>query len=232
MGQDKAKRKKKALEIATDEYQSSQYDLDFLEPESEKTTIPIEKIKELKRKAFLKPFNSPAKTIVIHEFEKTTLEAQNALLKLLEEPPDYTYIIITAPSTGSLLPTITSRCHILSVEKQEKLDQDKILEILKEIESLFNSRIGEKFVKAEELAKDKEKAIEYLEEIIFALRELLFLKFNCSAFHLHTDLTEKLTVSRLKNLLKKLDRAVFTLKTTNASHRLLLENLLLEFRLK
>lgn len=232
VGKNKEKRKKKALEIAKDKYKSSKYDLEFLEPESEKSTIPIEKIKELKKKSFLKPFNSPSKTIVIHEFEKTTLEAQNALLKLLEEPPNYTYIIITAPSTSSLLPTIISRCNVLTIEKQEKLDQEKLLEILKETESLFNGKIGEKFEKAEELAKDKEKTIEYLEKIIFALREVLLLKFESSPSHVKENLIKKLSVSRLKSLLKKLDRAVFTLKTTNASHRLLLENLLLEFRLK
>lgn len=231
VGKDTEKRKTKALEIAHDKYKSSQFDIVFIEPEDGKSAISIEKIKDLKKNVYLKPFNSPAKTVIIHEFEKTTLEAQNALLKLLEEPPNYTYIILTSSSAKPLLSTILSRCSLLKLDKQEKVDEKYFSEILNNTEELFGITMGQKFEKAEELAKDKQKAIDFLEKVIFVLRQILLAKFNISGQDFSKSNLEKLSIKNLENTIKKTDRAVSTLKTTNSNHRLLLENLLLEFRL-
>jgi DNA polymerase-3 subunit delta' len=60
------------------------------------------------------------RVILIERAERLTLEAQNALLKNLEEPPMGTIFILTAESLTSLLPTITSRLYTISVFKPDK----------------------------------------------------------------------------------------------------------------
>jgi DNA polymerase III, delta subunit len=64
-----------------------------------------------------KPIN---RIVILEKAHKLRLEAQNALLKTLEEPPVGTVIILTADNLQSLLPTIRSRLHIINVVKPEK----------------------------------------------------------------------------------------------------------------
>lgn len=58
----------------------------------------------------IKPFSSPYKIYIVPEAEKMTEAAQNALLKTIEEPPEYGIVILLTSNMGSLLPTIQSRC--------------------------------------------------------------------------------------------------------------------------
>ena len=64
----------------------------------------------------IKPYSSPRKVYIINEGEKMTVQAQNALLKTLEEPPEYTVILILTTNMESLLPTILSRCVALNMK--------------------------------------------------------------------------------------------------------------------
>jgi hypothetical protein len=64
----------------------------------------------------LKPFNSDAKLVVVYEAHKLTTEAQNALLKLIEEPAGYLYIVLCSSAPQQLLPTIQSRCQLFNWE--------------------------------------------------------------------------------------------------------------------
>ncbi len=58
----------------------------------------------------IRPYNSPYKIFIVPESEKMTEAAQNALLKTIEEPPEYGIIILLTSNIDSLLPTIQSRC--------------------------------------------------------------------------------------------------------------------------
>lgn len=64
----------------------------------------------------IKPYSSPYKIYIINEAEKMTPQAQNALLKTLEEPPAYAVIILLTTNVNSLLQTILSRCVILHMK--------------------------------------------------------------------------------------------------------------------
>ena len=61
----------------------------------------------------IKPFESRYKIYIIPEAQLMTSQAQNALLKTLEEPPQYAVIILLSESTEGLLPTIVSRCTVI-----------------------------------------------------------------------------------------------------------------------
>ena len=91
-------------------------DLQFLEGDS----IKIEKIRTLIRWINFKPLNSQYKFAFISNAEKMTLEASNALLKTLEEPPPHSIIILSTENEEKILPTIRSRCHRLMIKKAEE----------------------------------------------------------------------------------------------------------------
>ena len=60
----------------------------------------------------IRPYESRYKIYIINDAQKMTLQAQNALLKTIEEPPAYAIILLLADNPDSLLPTISSRCVI------------------------------------------------------------------------------------------------------------------------
>ena len=64
----------------------------------------------------IKPYASPYKIYIMNEAEKMTTQAQNALLKTLEEPPEYVLILLLTTNVNALLPTILSRCVVLNMK--------------------------------------------------------------------------------------------------------------------
>lgn len=86
-------------------------DVHFIEPSG--TTIKIDVIRELKQKLYLHPLEGKAKAVLIDKPETMTEAASNALLKILEEPPQDTYFILVSAQAARLLPTIRSRCQTL-----------------------------------------------------------------------------------------------------------------------
>lgn len=134
-----------------------------------KNSIGIEQIRELKEWIALKPFSKKIKIILISEARKMTVEAQNSLLKILEEPPPQTLIILSTANHKGLLPTIQSRSLLikdLSLLPNYKEVQDRFLEKISKSEKkvpVFFDLIGKKpypladlFSLSESLAK-KEK---------------------------------------------------------------------------
>ena len=80
-------------------------------------TIGVEDIRtQINGDIGLKPYASPYKIYIMNEGEKMTMQAQNALLKTLEEPPEYAVILILTTQIEALLPTILSRCVVLNMK--------------------------------------------------------------------------------------------------------------------
>ncbi len=72
-------------------------------------SISVNQIRELTTEIYLKPFHFHKKIYLIKDAEKMTTGAQNALLKVFEEPPQYAVILLVTNSLTGLLPTILSR---------------------------------------------------------------------------------------------------------------------------
>jgi DNA polymerase-3 subunit delta' len=101
---------------------------DIIRVTHEKASIGVDDIRlQLNNDMFIKPYSSKYKIYIIDEAEKMTEQAQNALLKTLEEPPHYGIILLLTNNLSSLLPTILSRCITL---KLKAVDQNKIKEFL------------------------------------------------------------------------------------------------------
>jgi DNA polymerase-3 subunit delta' len=72
--------------------------------------IKIEQVRSLCQVLAMKPYEARFRVAIIADAHRMNPAAGNALLKMLEEPPDRTVLILTAPQTADLLPTIVSRC--------------------------------------------------------------------------------------------------------------------------
>lgn len=80
-------------------------------------TISVDDIRaQINNDVAIKPYSSPYKVYILNEAEKMTAQAQNAILKTLEEPPEYVVILLLTTNVNALLPTILSRCVVLNMK--------------------------------------------------------------------------------------------------------------------
>ncbi len=77
-------------------------------------SIRIEQVREVIREACLRPFSGRGRVFIFRDADRLTEEAANALLKVLEEPPEGTRFILLTAVPGAVLPTIRSRCQELA----------------------------------------------------------------------------------------------------------------------
>ena len=109
------------------EFESSNNpDFEIIEPDG--NNIKIEQIRELIKKVYEKPIVSNKKVYIINDSNLMTKEAQNSLLKTLEEPPEYVTIILIASNENLFLPTIKSRCTKIMFRKLTDSELKTILE--------------------------------------------------------------------------------------------------------
>lgn len=108
----------------------------------------------------LKPYSAKVKIVIIEQAGNLTTDAQNALLKVLEEPPEHSIIILGADSPQQLLETVLSRCQIQVLENQDSPSGNLVF---KEIENLEKMSFEERFLIIENLEQKKE----FLESLIY-----------------------------------------------------------------
>lgn len=96
-------------------------------------TISVDDIRsQVNNNVAIKPYSSAHKIYIINEAEKMTVQAQNAILKTLEEPPAYAVIILLTANINALLPTILSRCVVLNMKPvSDELVKKYLMEQLK-----------------------------------------------------------------------------------------------------
>jgi len=179
-------------------------------------SIKIEQIHEFIRKTQLKPYSARYKIGIIVQAEKMTLEAQNTLLKTLEEPPLNTFIILTCRKTSLLLQTIISRCQVIEHQKNDTRTFRRDM-----VKNILSSSLIERFDIVEKVAhtKDKEKQSEQIEALLFHL-STYFRKQLRKVLENHKELHKNIEMINLIELTK---RAI----NRNVNVRLSLENLMI-----
>lgn len=108
---------------------------DFTIVEPDGNAIKIDQIRDLVKKVYEKPIVSNKKVYIINDSNLMTKEAQNSLLKTLEEPPEYVTIILIASNENLFLPTIKSRCTKIIFNK---LTNDELVKVLEKQYNYFN----------------------------------------------------------------------------------------------
>ncbi len=91
--------------------------------------VKIGQIRQMEYELALRPYEARWRVAIITEMQTATEEAENALLKTLEEPPAQAVLILTAVDAGLLEPTIVSRCRMLALQP---VPADIIAEALKD----------------------------------------------------------------------------------------------------
>ena len=102
-------------------------DLTIGEDGKQRASIPVEAVRQLKKDVYLKPFFSKKKIYILENAEKMTVEAQNAMLKIFEEPPEYVTMILICNGLSKLLSTIKSRAVIFKFPNLKPKELEKYL---------------------------------------------------------------------------------------------------------
>jgi len=102
--------------------------MDFNIIEPEKDSVKIHQVRELIKKTYEKPLESNKKVYIINDADTMTVPAQNALLKILEEPPKYVMIILVGENEHLFLNTIKSRCIKINFKKLENVELKRYIE--------------------------------------------------------------------------------------------------------
>lgn len=150
-------------------------DIHILNPEG-KNSIGIEEVKELQQSMRFKPFQEKVQVGVILDAQKLTHQAQNSMLKSLEDSSETSIYILSVDNEKNLLPTIRSRGVILYPKREEGKEKDVIVEksnIENVMETFFDLTPIEQFNIIEEYSESREDSLTFINALEETLREQL-----------------------------------------------------------
>lgn len=150
-------------------------DLMVVQAASEGGTLKVEQVREVQKFLSLRPFSAGYKVALFLRFEEANVNAQNALLKTLEEAPSYGVLLLTADNPEQLLPTIVSRCEVLRMRPMPPASVKAFLQerqVGTERAALLASLSGGRPGLALQLAGD-EKAFAFRAEKLADLKSML-----------------------------------------------------------
>ncbi len=170
----------------------------------EKASISVDDIRnQLNNDVQIKPYSSKYKVYIIDEAEKLTEQAQNALLKTIEEPPEYAVILLLTNNSNLFLETIVSRCVNLNLKavpkesiKKYLMEQVKVPDYQAELSATFsNGNLGKaiQLSNSEEFAFMKEEVVRLMKsvddyELSQIMEAIKKIAENKSAIHSYLDL--------------------------------------------
>lgn len=120
--------------------------------------LGVEQAKQIRQHLSLKPYSAKGRAVVILSADNLTIEAQNALLKTLEEPPESALLILGTSRDGLLLPTIISRCQTINLVgyAPETYEVGEEENLIKDIQKLRSKGITERFTYIEKLEQKEQ----------------------------------------------------------------------------
>lgn len=151
------------------------YDFTVGEDGKERASISVESVRQFKKEIYLKPFFADRKIYILENADKMTVEAQNAMLKIFEEPPSYITIILITNGISKILSTIKSRAVIIKFPSLKSSELEKYLE--KNIAETENKKVyasisGGSIKRMLELIDDENSLI-LRREVIEGIKELI-----------------------------------------------------------
>lgn len=164
-----------ALKILGAEEREDHIDLAEWKIAKDKKTIGVGEIRNLIEEITKRPYEGDNKVIIVYNSEKMTIQAQNAFLKTIEEPPKGVYIILLCENLEAILDTIKSRCQIhklkaLTIEEINKFINmrykhlpDEKMKVLTSFSNGIPGRV-EKFMEDKEFNLIRDKILAILKE--------------------------------------------------------------------
>ena len=147
-------------------------DFNIIKPDGK---IKIEQIRKMLEKVYEKPIISDKKVYIIDDAETMTIEAQNCLLKTLEEPPEYIVIILITSNESNLINTIKSRCLKLTFNSLENGELKQYLENKLEFQNISETMLETFEGSVGKALKVKEK------QELYSNMETTLKNFNCNS---------------------------------------------------
>ena len=170
---------------------------DYVEITPDGKTLKIEQIRNLQARIVEKPITSRRKVYVIDDADLMSEEAQNCLLKTLEEPPEYAVIILIVSNESRILPTIKSRCVII---KFQPLTLKEIKQVKPELSDDLIQLLEGSLLNAENIEQKKEQYAQLLNLVNVLENKQLVEVFN-SADLLYKGKDDIITLLEYLNLI-------------------------------
>ncbi len=175
--------------------------LDTVIVEASELTIGVDMIRDLKKQLAIQSVKNQPKTALIPEAEKLTPQAQNALLKTLEEPPANTTIILVTPSIDKLLPTVISRCQIVFLPTKTPVLSPKEEALAKKLLTLIQKGDVAAGFSAVSKVTDRKEALALIDKLLVATHQTLdpktFQKLTQAKKYLQASTNVRLTLENL-----------------------------------
>lgn len=207
-----------------------------------KDSIGVDEIRaQLVDDMAIKPYSSPYKVYLVDEAEKLTVQAQNALLKTLEEPPVYGIILLLTTNTEMLLPTIRSRCINLKVRSGGRvslgLTEEQRAELFALVHDLPDYRAAELADEAKKIKEWKQDIASLLNFFRYWYRDVLVWKSTQGKGPLvfqeeeryYRARSEALSYAQLNRIFDQIQEAESRVRS-NVNYELTWELLLLEMK--
>lgn len=207
--------------------------------EDKPKAFKVDTVREIRSKAYIVPNEADRKVFILENSHTMGVEGQNAILKILEEPPSYVNFILLCSSKSGFLPTVLSRSAVYNLgqassAESESLPREKILDAAKSIAVSLTSLSDYETVKAaavfEKDAKLLREALPVIQEIVSAA---LRIKYNApeeTEFgSIPSELAQKLSRRSLLELIEAADSIMNSIKL-NANHNLTVTALCTKFR--
>ena len=176
--------------------------------------------------------------VIIEDFDKMRGEAANSILKILEEPPSKSVLILICENPRALLPTVLSRVQKISFSDLSEADIDKTTKALYSFRVIARADIAMRLQEAEKITKEEDGDFDILSYWIVLLHDMMYLASGCDELILNKaniseirELAEKkqYSLEQLHSILSEIMRWDFVARTTNTNKRLILENIVLVF---
>jgi len=211
---------------------------------SRQRDISIESIRDAKQALSLFPYHGKYKIMIVDDAHKLNTAAQNALLKILEEPNPTTMIILVTHEVDRILPTVQSRSQIINFalagdEQMRNIfskdvvslsagrpglaqimlenEDERIFrsEAIKDLDKIINGSLNENFVLAEEFSKNITQTLKRLDVWIWEMRKKALSSDEIGRRNIYAGI-------------ERIQKSMEALKRTNANGRLVLETLFMD----
>jgi DNA polymerase III gamma/tau subunit len=149
-----------------------------------------EEISELRRNAYIRPNEAGGRVFILENAQNLSPQAQNALLKVLEEPPTNVQFLLTCDRATSLLDTVRSRSQIYTLSATEQPQDDGLVAQI--ALAVCRPKESELLYLTAPLTKDRVRLHTVLEKLMLLFRDALVLRSGGTAVSGETETAEKL----------------------------------------
>ena len=197
-------------------------------------TFSVDAIREIRDDAFIIPNESDKKIYVLKNGQNMNEQSQNAILKILEEPPSYVFFIIVTTSKSTMLETVLSRVQVFSLLSDEEKITDKEMTIVKNmVSAIMNVNEIDLMEQTAVFVKNNQLARTILSLLTEVFRDALVIKSGFSRefrFSKESEtLRNGLTSKSLMNLITVCDDLINSIDR-NCNNNLLVVRMCYEFK--